>query len=602
MAERFVQSHIRNLPLFQQLTPAQIGVLASIVQVLRFDAGQLVIQEGQPTPGLFLFVSGRGILTRHAPNGVDETVGTIAAGQYLDEEALYASGVETVSMRVTETAIVLLIPRAPFVQLITQYPEIRANVRVQTSAAQPRETGVHLFKGQRPDETVLQVWRRHWWAVARHGWIALLAAIVMFAVALLLAGRAPALALGAAGLAVVIPGIIVAYLYNDWQDDSVVLTDQRIVRVWHRAIAFETTISEMPLDQVLEVNTVIPPGDPFARLFQYGTVTVKTAGEGVNMGLEMMPHPTGVQSMIFQQRDLFRERLEQHQREFVRTDIQEALGMGMIQSGQPSAPQPKSDQPTTIGVPFVRTKFMSSNGDVIYRKHSSIWVQHVFFPTLLIIGSVLVMLVSLMVPTLPFSGGIGLAGGMFLLIFGILWFYATDWDWRNDLFIIGNETITLIRKRPFWLQNQVERIRIAQIDNVKSEVNGLLDNLINRGNVRISLIGSDIKDAKVMELDLRPAGSAGGNFAAAGGAQIRAAAERRRAAAAGDQGILADLPRDSADSAGGAGAHRLHAAGTAERDAGAAAHQPRRHPTAPGPARAFGVTFEGQLRYNRPHY
>ena len=40
MAERFVHAHIRNLPLFEQLSPPQIGVVASIVQVLRFEPGQ----------------------------------------------------------------------------------------------------------------------------------------------------------------------------------------------------------------------------------------------------------------------------------------------------------------------------------------------------------------------------------------------------------------------------------------------------------------------------------------------------------------------------------------------------------------------------------
>ena len=90
MAERFVQSHIRNLPLFEQLSPPQIGVLANIVQVLRFEPGQLVVQEGQPTQGLFLFVSGRGILTRRAPNGMEESIGSVESGQYVDEIALYA--------------------------------------------------------------------------------------------------------------------------------------------------------------------------------------------------------------------------------------------------------------------------------------------------------------------------------------------------------------------------------------------------------------------------------------------------------------------------------------------------------------------------------
>lgn len=497
MAERFVQSHIRNLPIFAQLSPPQIGVLAGIVQVLRFDPGRQVFAEGQPTQGLFLLVSGRGILTRRAPNGAEETFGAVEAGQFIDEEALYGEGVETATLHIVEIAIVLLIPRAPFVQLLATYPEIRANVRVQSGSAQARESAIKLFKGQRADETVLQVWRRHWWAVARHSWLAVIVAVVLFGLALLLAGRAPALALGAAGLAVVIPGIIIAYLYYDWQDDSVVLSDQRIVRIWHRAISFETTISEMPLDQVLEVNTTVPPGDPFARLFRYGTVSVKTAGEGVNLTLDTMPHPAVIQSMIFTQRDRFKEKIEQSQRNAVRNDIQQALGLAPVEQSEPGLR--RRDREENVGLPFIRTKYVSANGDLIYRKHSSVWIRHIFLPTLVILAALTLMTLALFLPNFPLTGGAGLGVGMAALILGALWLYAADWDWRNDLFIISSETITIIRQRPLWLQNEVERIRIAQIDNVKSEVVGLINNMLNRGNVRISLIGSDANHAKVMD-------------------------------------------------------------------------------------------------------
>ncbi len=513
MAMPFVQSHIRNLPLFQQLTPPQIGVLANIVQVLRFDPGQLVVQEGQPDQGLLLFVSGRGVLTRYAPNGAEETVGAVTPGQYIDESALYNQGVEALTLHVVEAAIVLLIPRGPFVQMIRQYPEIRANLRVETAqyahVAQPgqntpRDTAARLFRGQRTDETVLQVWRRHWWAAARHGWIPVLVAIGLFALALGIAGQAPALALGAAGMAVIIPGIIIVYLYYDWQDDSVILTDQRVVRIWHQVLLFETEINEMPLDQVLEVNTSIPPGDPFARLFQYGNITVRAAGQGINMVLDMMPQPMTVQSMIFAQRDRFKERLEQRQRDAVRNDIQSALGMS---PSTPGAEYPLSNpvgKEHNIGLPFIRTKTIASNGDLIYRKHTSVWIEGVFWPALVIIGAGVLFLLVLLAPNFPLRGGLGLAVSMFVLIVGVVWFYFADWDWRNDLFIIGTETITLVRQRPLWLQNEVERIRIAQIDNVRSEVHGLINNLIDRGNVRISLIGTDVKDAKVMDNVLDP--------------------------------------------------------------------------------------------------
>src|SRR5215207_10469201 len=87
MADRFIQSHIRQLPLFEQLSPPQIGLLSNIVQLLRLEPGQLALQEGQPTQGMFLFVSGRGVLTRFAPDDTQESVGVVTGGQYIDEEA-----------------------------------------------------------------------------------------------------------------------------------------------------------------------------------------------------------------------------------------------------------------------------------------------------------------------------------------------------------------------------------------------------------------------------------------------------------------------------------------------------------------------------------
>lgn len=498
MADRFIQSHMRQLPLFEQLSPPQIGLISSIVQLLRMEPGQLALQEGAPTQGMFLFVSGRAVLTRFAVDGTRESVGVVTGGQYLDEEALYTTGVEPFSVHIVESAIVLMIPRAPFVQLIAQYPEIRANIRVQTGVAQERQTAAKLFKGQRTDETVLQIWRRHWWALARHSWIAVVVAIALFVVALLIAEQAPILALGAAGLAIVIPGIIVAYLYYDWQDDSVILTDQRIVRIWHRLIGFETSISEIPLDQVLEITTSVPTADVFARMFRYGDITIKTAGRGINMFLDMMPDVNTVQSMVFTQRDRFREKAEEQQRNSVRSDVQQALGMFHTQDTDDGANlQPEREQ--NIGLPFIRTKFVSANGDLVYRKHSTVWMSHVILPGLAILGALALILLSLILPDFPLSGGAGLGVGMAGLIIGALWFYAADWDWRNDLFIISNETITIIRQRPLWLQNNVERIRVAQIDNVRSEVNGLFNNLLNRGDVRISLIGSDMSEAKRMD-------------------------------------------------------------------------------------------------------
>ncbi|MEO0563206.1 MAG: hypothetical protein AAF125_13950, partial [Chloroflexota bacterium] len=76
--------------------------------------------------------------------------------------------------------------------------------------------------------------------------------------------------------------------------------------------------------------------------------------------------------------------------------------------------------------------------------------------------------------------------------------------WRNDLYIIGDEKVTLIHKRPLWLQNEVEQVLLDRVDNVLSETSGLLDTVFQRGDVKLSLVGEGLNSAKVFEKVHRP--------------------------------------------------------------------------------------------------
>lgn len=496
-SDPFVQRHLRNLPLFAQLSQQQINMLARIADVVRYEPGQLVFQQGQPTRGLILFISGRGVLTRTTAQGVEEPIGWVEVGQYINESALYSQSFESANLRVVETAIVLFIPAGRFVHLLTQIPELRANLRVQT-APQERKAAEQLFKGQREDEVVLYVMKRHWWAWARYLWTAVVAAIIMLGLALALAANAPIPALAVAGLAVVVPGIIVVYLYYEWQNDSYVITDQRVMRIWNTIFTFESSLNEIPLDRILEVSAELPPADPFSRLFRYGTVYVRTSGERANLALDFVPEPMQVQSIIFNQRERAQQQVVDRQREAIRADIEQALGLQQADSDDDARKVVQvNGSASVIGPPFLRTKYVTGSGDIVYRRHVSVWLKHVALPLLLAMVGSVVFILSL-APGFLIDSISGLALGGVLTILSALWLYLADWDWRNDMFILSTETITLIHKRPLWLQSQNDSVRLAQVDNVRSEVNGLINTLLNRGNVHISLIGAE-SNAKVFD-------------------------------------------------------------------------------------------------------
>jgi len=102
---------------------------------------------------------------------------------------------------------------------------------------------------------------------------------------------------------------------------------------------------------------------------------------------------------------------------------------------------------------------------------------------------------------------IGLAGealAVVLAVISVIWMYWSDWDWRNDMYIVGDEKITIIHKRPLWLQDRTEQVLLAQVDNVVSETAGVINTLIQMGDVKILLSGTDEKSAKHFRNVYRP--------------------------------------------------------------------------------------------------
>jgi Cyclic nucleotide-binding domain len=473
---RFAQSHIRRLPLFARLTPEQVQQVAAVTHVLNLQQGQIVYQQGQPAQGMYLFVSGRGMLTRIAPNGHEEQVGVISEGQYVGEETLYSERIEPYSLRIAEPAIVLLIPKGQLAMLVAAQPAIRSNVGMAQS--NPQHV-IRLFKGQRDDETVLQIFKRHWWAFARKAWLPLLIATLMIVGAGLTLAAMPPVALGLFGLAIIIPGGIALLLYADWQDDVLIVTDQRLIKINDTLLMFDKTINEIPLERAHEVNAEIPP-DPFARLFGYGTVVIRTGGAGGNIAFDTVSAPERIQKLIFAQRDRYQQGSEDRARNMISADLDRVIRggappMGDAQAQPMGAVQNVANEGGFDSLNPLRTRFTDTNGDTVYRHHVSIWLRHITLPFLVILGAGVLFIASFVFPQLAQSPiNVGVLASIGMGLFG-----------------------TIIRKRPLWLQNEKEIVRLDQVDNVVSEVQGIIDNLLNRGNIKISLIGGDANDAKV---------------------------------------------------------------------------------------------------------
>jgi hypothetical protein len=545
-ADPFILSRLRDVPLFQRLSADQLALVAAACQVLRFEAGSLVFAQGQASQGAMLFASGRAVLTQTDGTGQEVVVGQVREGQFASESALYNEGVEAANLRVVEPAVVIFLSRRKFAQVAASVPELRTNLRVPAQApppmqpqpnygvspytAQPRFQTVNppassisappaptnppagsypppsaapppastenraspqpVVKGQRPNESVLHIFHPHWWAFAQYMWIPALVVIVGLILAFLIGAASPFLTLTIAGIAVIGSGLFIVYAYHEWRENVLYITDQRVVRIWNFILAFRESVSEIPLQRVTEVRSYIPALDVMARVFGYGTVQIKTTSDDPGIKLRYVVDPNQIQPLIFSVRDQYLSSQDKQSESAIQRDIAQALG---YTAASGDSPPDDDDQPVVFppeGPVFARTRLMGDNNEVIYRRHWTSWLGHITLPALVLFGAILGMTLLLTAQNVV-PGHFILLGGLIGIAVAAFWAYLADWDWRHDTLILTKDTVTFTHMRPLWMQNEVEQIRLAQVDTVISEVRGILNTLLRRGTVSISVVGSE---------------------------------------------------------------------------------------------------------------
>ena len=344
-----------------------------------YRAGEDIFVQGAPADGMLILLNGQAVLFETGDDGSQTPLATVSAGQSLNQAALFAEATQSATLRAAQPVTLAKLTRANLRQLARQHPDIGAALgadKAETTkgALDPQ------FAEQREDEEVLIHTRRHWWSFVRTAWLPLLLMPAMWLGAAALQAQALALALLALSLA--LPGLALIYFYLEWRNDSVIVTDQRIIRVNRTILAMFRQVTQVGMDSVHEINYVIPPYDPFARIFRYGTVIVKTAGAQGNLEMPLLPSPARFQQLIMENRAYFESRKAQRHHQLVRAEMQRMMAGDASDDGlaPANASSDRPPKPLAGSNGFLSTRIEMSNGDIVYRKHISVWAQHTALP------------------------------------------------------------------------------------------------------------------------------------------------------------------------------------------------------------------------------
>jgi hypothetical protein len=344
------------------------------------------------------------------------------------------------------------------------------------------------FPWRNLEENILYANRRHWIFLISRLIVPIFLLLGLIPLTtFLIASKLPILTpLLVAGIALLFIIGYVFWVVEDWRNDFAVITNQRVV--WQeKVILLYESRQEAPLDSVLAVSVQT---SALGRMFSYGNVMVRTYAGIIH--LPQVPYPAEVAALLESQ-------WEKARRGLVKADqyarVEQMIKERLFHTAE-TVQIPVLDEvhPEALIHPVKKGLFdwladlfqlrSESKGLVQYRTHWWILLRRTSLPGLVILILFVAKIFSMFgVFTLISASTLT---WLLLLIGGLcaIWVVYEAADWRNDVYIISDEYLIDVNKKPLGME-QRKTAPLRSVQSVEFERLGLAGLLLNFGTVSI---------------------------------------------------------------------------------------------------------------------
>lgn len=497
---------LRRVPLFQALEEEDLALLAGLCEEHRLQPGMLLCRQGDVGATFFLIDEGEASSERVDDLGNQRTVKILRPGDYVGLHSLFLAEPRDASVVAVRPMRLWTIRRNDFIAFLEAHPRLRRRLLVPADIeARLRAPRYHWLEH---GEQVIYSCRRHWFALAGRLVLPTLAVILLVLAFAFLSTFVHFFKVGVAILILLsLWGVILFWHIVDWFNDYFVITTWRISHRERVAWLYEARY-EVPLDRVQNLNLKT---DFWGRAFGYGTLIIETAAAMGRVIFDHIPHPGAMRNVIWDQTERTRATRRAKQQHLIRDTLAARLGWE-VESLPPELAEieetldangngfEEPEQPKRLA----RFLHWVGNLEILLRSRietpeSTIWRKHWIF---LLRSAGPPFLITLLAGPASVLGFFGIPERLvslfppypyILLIItvigaGAFWWEATDWG--NDLYIITDERIIDLKKRPLALSTDRREASLGRIQDVRFEVPNFGAALLKYGNVIIQTAGT----------------------------------------------------------------------------------------------------------------
>lgn len=481
-----VVTFLKNIHPFRKMDEVQLQQTAGLMKDVFYEKSKIIYHQGEESNHLYIVLSGNIKLSRIVNDEQDENWGVLEPGDIFGFELWRSEQNRLFSATADTDTRILYLDWEHVTKLADEITVLRNYLDLMVE-------GYFLMIGlkpnwRQPEEAIHFISRVHWPFLLFRLTIPLLSTFLIGLPLLYfnLIHFPNAIVLG---LALIVFLVIVGWIIwtiVDWTNDYYILTDQRVINQ-NRILMLYENRQEAPLNAILAVT--LKTDSLLARKLSCGDLVVRTYTGSIYMS--RLPNPEQMVSMIddrLRRRNTVRTQTEKQMRI---NSVRQRLGLSPVEQEEssPALPQMIESKGPGSFLEWLTSKFQlrsENDGVITYRTHwfllvKRVWIQSVLIVALVGFMSWYIGLRSLF--QIPFWI-IAIWCVAFLFILG-LWIYSFL-DWRNDCFIITEDQVIDISRKPFSQQQK----SIAALNNIQSieyKRIGLFALLFNYGTVYIRI-------------------------------------------------------------------------------------------------------------------
>jgi CRP-like cAMP-binding protein/formate hydrogenlyase subunit 6/NADH:ubiquinone oxidoreductase subunit I len=133
--KRALETHLRGVPVFAELTSEFIERLKENVKLVRLSPGQVICKQGEPADSFYLVRIGFVKVTESYPGG-ELVIAYLSRGDYFGEIGLLGGGARTATCAALDHVEVVKIPAEDFRAMVENFPGVRAGLEAVAAERQ----------------------------------------------------------------------------------------------------------------------------------------------------------------------------------------------------------------------------------------------------------------------------------------------------------------------------------------------------------------------------------------------------------------------------------------------------------------------------------